>query len=288
MSSNDLKWDQLLRFRLIEIIALWEGRLTTNHLCQAFQIGRQQASRDINRYQSLFDNEPLVLDRSIKGYKPSTYFSPRFTKGTASEYLTMLHQQNEMVEAFDFFEMGYAESEVLKVPERLISPIVLRVLIQAAREQRRVDIDYVSLSSPQVSGRILVPHTIVNDGFRWHVRAYCEKRSQYRDFVLSRFRNAPEILDKSDHGREGDTDWNEIVDIKVVSNPYLDDAQQAVVAQDYAMINGCISIKSRKALVSYAVKRLNICLDKCLLKRNPEEFQLTAFNCDLVRKYLIS
>jgi hypothetical protein len=44
------RWDLLLRYRTIEIIALWEGRLTTNHLCATFGIGRQQASKDINTY----------------------------------------------------------------------------------------------------------------------------------------------------------------------------------------------------------------------------------------------
>ena len=43
-----IRWDLLLRYRLIEIIALWEGRLTTNHICHSFGIGRQQASKDIN------------------------------------------------------------------------------------------------------------------------------------------------------------------------------------------------------------------------------------------------
>ena len=43
-----VRWDLLLRYRLIEVMALWEGRLTTNHLMRAFGIGRQQASKDIN------------------------------------------------------------------------------------------------------------------------------------------------------------------------------------------------------------------------------------------------
>ena len=43
------RWDLLLRYRFIEIIALWEGRLTTRHLCNTFGIGRQQASKDFNK-----------------------------------------------------------------------------------------------------------------------------------------------------------------------------------------------------------------------------------------------
>ena len=53
-NHSDLKWpfrwDLLLRYRFIETIALWEGRLTTRHLCDTFGIGRQQASKDINNY----------------------------------------------------------------------------------------------------------------------------------------------------------------------------------------------------------------------------------------------
>lgn len=63
MVTADVKWEQLLRFRLIEIVALWEGRLTTNHLCNSFNIGRQQASRDIANYQKLFEIPPLVHDQ---------------------------------------------------------------------------------------------------------------------------------------------------------------------------------------------------------------------------------
>ncbi|MGL6360144.1 MULTISPECIES: hypothetical protein [Aeromonas] len=36
--------------------------------------------------------------------------------------------------------------------------------------------DYASLSSEEQSGSNIVPHTLVYDGIRWHVRAYCEKK----------------------------------------------------------------------------------------------------------------
>ncbi len=49
---------------------------------------------------------------------------------------------------------------------------------RAARSQLRVDVDYVSLSSAEQSGRNIVPHTLVYDGIRWHVRAYCEKKGE--------------------------------------------------------------------------------------------------------------
>ncbi|AAO10567.1 hypothetical protein VV1_2183 [Vibrio vulnificus CMCP6] len=277
MSQADIKWDQQVRFRLIEIIALWEGRLTTNHLCDAFHIGRQQASRDINKYISLTNQGQLILDRTIKGYRPADNFKPLFTQGTAHEYLLMLHQQYNQEETFEFFNWGEAQSTILNVPERTISPNIVRGLIAAARANLRVDIDYVSLSTPEVRGRIIAPHSLVYDGIRWHVRAYCEEKHEFRDFVLSRFRNEPDLMDKSSKTREHDDSWNHQVKLTITPNPYLSEQQRVVVADDYAMEDSKLEITTRRALVHYFLRRMGSTQDEKLLRAQPEAHQLTAY-----------
>ena len=92
-------------------------------------------------------------------------------------------------------------------PNRHIDPKIVRGLVQAARGQLRVDVDYVSLSSEAQSGRNIVPHTLVYDGIRWHVRAYREKKGEYLDFVMSRFA-ANQICWMPPHGRDQDREWN--------------------------------------------------------------------------------
>ncbi|AIS56988.1 WYL domain-containing protein [Vibrio coralliilyticus] len=278
MDQKDIKWDQQVRFRLIEIIAQWEGRLTTNHLCAAFRIGRQQASRDINKYISLTDREQLVLDMTIKGYRPADDFKPFFTRGTVNEYLTMLHQQHKNEETFEFFSWGEAQSTILNVPDRGVSPKIVRGLIAAARANLRVDIDYVSLSTPEIRGRIIAPHSLIYDGIRWHIRAYCEEKKQYRDFVLSRFRSEPDLMDRSPNTREHDGDWNQKVEVTITPNPHLSDKQQRIVAEDYAMKDRKLTIVTRKALAHYYLRRMGVTLDETLLKELPEVYQLTAFS----------
>ncbi|MFA0280383.1 WYL domain-containing protein, partial [Vibrio sp. 10N.222.55.F12] len=229
-----IKWDQLLRFKLIEVVALWEGRVTTNHLCNSFNIKRQQASRDIKAYQEHFSTSPLVHDRSIKGYRLTDHFAPKFTKGTPNEYLSLLHKYNsDHVDGFNLKDLGFADSIVLSVPDRQIAPIIVRRLLQAARERRRVDIEYVSMDNPEGRGRNIVPHTIVFDGFRWHVRAYCEERKMFLDFVLSRFRGEPELLNQSEINIEDDEDWATEEIIEIIPNPHLSPAQQQIVKVDY-------------------------------------------------------
>ncbi|MBD1228498.1 WYL domain-containing protein [Xenorhabdus griffiniae] len=263
-----LTWDQTLRFRLLEIVLQWEGRLTTNHLCSAFNIGRQQASKDINRYIKKYSPNGLEYDSKLRGYKPTAFFVPRFSEGKVDEYLTLLHQEKQQVRqhlergmALPLMDLRYGHIEILNVPARHIDPEIVRGLVQAARYQLRVDVDYVSLSSEEQSGRNIVPHTLVYDGIRWHVRAYCEKKKDYLDFVMSRFRGVPDLLDASENGREQDVEWNTLVTAIVVPNPKLSTTQQKIIASDYAMNDGKLLITQRIPLLHYALGLLQVNFD---------------------------
>ncbi|MCO5344364.1 WYL domain-containing protein [Aeromonas veronii] len=265
MTPRELTWDQTLRFRLLEIVLQWEGRLTTNHLMTAFNIGRQQASRDINHYLTYYSPAGLIYDRSLKGYKPTEQFVPRFSEGKVDEYLMLLHREKQHQRQHEaglltlpLMDLRYGHIEILDVPNRHIEPKIVRGLVQAARGQLRVDVDYVSLSSEEQSGRNIVPHTLVYDGIRWHVRAYCEKKGVYLDFVMSRFRGEPELLDTSPHGRDQDLEWNTQVTAVVIPNPTLSAGQQAIIASDYAMPDGKLLLNQRIPLMHYALERMQV------------------------------
>ena len=252
------RWDLLLRYRFIETLALWEGRLTTRHLCDTFGIGRQQASKDINNYIREVGPGNLEYDKFLKGYKPTPAFEPRVTQGLADEYLHLMARNNELMNVFESLSLNVANVEVLTLPVRDVKPEVLRPIMQAARQQRRLDVDYVSLNHPDREGRIIVPHTLIYSGLRWHVRAWCEKNAAYRDFVLSRFCDIPEIMDESEHGAEGDTDWHTRVIVRIVPDPRLQPAQREVIEVDYGMANGALEISTRARLVTYVLQLLHI------------------------------
>ncbi|SDJ26356.1 Predicted DNA-binding transcriptional regulator YafY, contains an HTH and WYL domains [Ferrimonas sediminum] len=258
MDRQQIKWDQQLRFRHIEIIALWEGRLTTKHLCQSFGMGRQQASRDINRYLSLAPTA-LKYDTRLKGYKPSAYFKPRFSQGEFSEYLQLLAEQQQLQRSgFELLELNRAATELVAIPERYVDPAVVRLLLTAAKGATRVKVQYASIATGQINERLFVPHTLVHDGFRWHLRGYCEHHKRYLDLVLSRIRGLPKLLYRSDHSQGCDLDWNQWLELTIVPNPIFSAAQQEVIAIDYGMEAGSLSITCRKALADYHLRRLQI------------------------------
>ena len=272
-----------MRYRLIEIVALWEGRLTTNHLCNSFGIARQQASKDINAYLREIAPDNLVYDSKLKGYKPSDSFMPKVTSGLADEYLHALASTKDFAHTFSQLDLGFAHTEMLTPPLRQVNPDILRTLVQAARDGKKIDMGYVSLTSPDEESRIIAPHTLVCTPLRWHVRAYCEKNRDFRDFVLSRFRGINGIEGDADMTKEMDERWNTKIDIVLVPDSRLTDYQKDIIAEDYNMTDGKRVIPVRSALVPYAVQALN--LDLAKIEARPEAQQIMVANLDEVKRH---
>lgn len=257
-SIAQVRWDLALRYRLIETVAWWEGRLTTQHLMQSFGISRQQASKDINTYIAEHAPKNLTYDRHLKGYVPSAAFQPLFIDDSADAYLHLLNQSHERAPHIEGLALAYAHTEVLRVPDRTVRAEVLRPLLKACREGLRLETEYVSLANPLPEVRLIAPHTLVYTGMRWHVRAYCEKNRAYRDFVLSRLRGVPGLLEASSHGRAGDEGWNAGVTLRIEPDPRLSAEQRAIIETDYGMRDGHLAVASRGALVQYVLQRFQI------------------------------
>ena len=284
-SIEQVRWDLALRYRLIETVTWWEGRLTTGHLMQSFGISRQQASKDINTYITEHAPKNLTYDKQLKGYVPSKAFKPLFIDDSASAYLHLLYQNNARAPHVEGLALAYAHTKVLEVPDRSIKAEVLRPLLKACRDHLRLDIDYVSLNSPEPEGRTIAPHTLVYTGMRWHVRAYCEKNREYRDFVLSRLRGVPDLWgDVTENGIAADEVWNTEVPVIIKPDERLDKAQRAIIEIDFGMIEGQLVVPSRRALVKYVLQRFQI--DPKNLNPNPEAQQIVVANLKELKPWL--
>ncbi len=274
--------DLLIRFRLIEIIALWEGRLTTKTLMLAFAIGRQQASKDINQYIKEIAPANLEYDKTLKGYKPTTVFTPLITKGEVSEYLQLINSRQDLNTHFETLE-PQANIHIISPPIRSINPSIIRPIIQAARENKRVDIRYLSLSSPKAKERIISPHSIVFNGFRWHIRAFCEEQQAFRDFVLSRIVEVYDLEGNASQSEKDDVAWNHKINIVIQPDQRLTPFQQSIIARDYAMVANQQIYPTRGALVTYFLQLLN--LDYQVPHDNPNIQQIVVVNMDELKPW---
>lgn len=268
------------RHFFIELIAYWEGKVNANNIASQFNLSRQQCSAALQQYQQL---APLNLEynASLKAYIPNDNFRLHFISGDVLEYLQWVH--TGQVKLNPSFTPSLSNLS-LALPPRKVSPIIMRAIVSAIREQKRIEVDYVSLNNPNREGRVIAPHSFINTGMRWHLRAWCEKSAQYRDFVLSRFRGEPELLNKTSHTAEQDTAWNTQVKILLQPDPRLLPEKREVLENDYQMQNGQLEIMTKGCLVNYLLRELQI--NTKMLDGTPEAQQLVCVNLADIKAWL--
>ncbi len=272
-------FQQQLRFRLIEIIVLWEGKVVTTHLCQSFKIQRNQAQKDLKAYRALAPGN-LSYDAKRKAFLPAPDFRPVFTRGVVEEYLHALSDHPDIVHTFKAMGLPREAPEILQPLLRRVDPGMFRLIMQAIEQRQRIDIHYASMSEDDLQERIITPHSLVCTPLRWHVRAYCEKHGEFRDFVLSRFRAVYNLEGPARFGKTDDQRWQQYVDLILQPHPALTPRQQDIIAQDYAMTNGQLVLPVRSALLPYVLQSLN--LDITRQDQDAEIQQLVVANLHTV------
>jgi len=130
----------------------------------------------------------------------------------------------------------------------------------------------------------MAPHTLVFTGTRWHVRAYCEKNRGFRDFVLSRFRGEPDLMDESENRLEQDEAWNTPVDVVIEPDVRLSAEQKSIIETDYGMQDGELRIATRGALVQYVLQRYQI--DPNTVQANAAAQQIQVRNLQGLKVWL--
>jgi predicted DNA-binding transcriptional regulator YafY len=129
--------------------------------------------------------------------------------------------------------------------------------VQTIHSKAAIEIKYQSISTDLAGWRWVEPHALASDGMRWHVRAYCQHREEFRDFVLGRIleirgSRAAVKLPSDDVG------WREHVRVVIAANPKLAAGQRAIIERDYAMEHGKAEIVVRRSLLFYLKRRLGV------------------------------
>lgn len=237
------------RFAFIELMMIWEGYVNAQHISKQFELGVKLAVHVIQKYKNLYP-ENIQYHAANESYVPAMNMVAQFTSGSLQDYVQLIANGESVTQ--------------LAMPSRNVNPMLVRPILQAIREQRRLNIAYASVSHPEFAQRTIQPHNLVFDGLRWHVRAYCEKNQGFRDFVLSRFsdESPSELLDGADHYDLEDELWQTVLDVEIVPDPRLDENRCRIIALDYDMqstATGFIKVlQVRAALLMYLINRLGL------------------------------
>lgn len=262
---TDLGQAQKERLAYIELRLYFLGDVRRQDLMERFGTAPAVATRDFALYRDLFPNN-MAFDGRTKKYLIGDDFAPAF-KHSADRVLTTL-------------SLGFgdgakpAEGPLLpcELPIKLNRPRleVLAPVTRAIHRRKAVQLKYYSHTSGLLS-RQIVPFAIVNDGLRWHARAFDRKSGEFRDFVFSRMEGTSVIEDADVQPHESptaDDEWNRIVELELVPHP--EQAHPEITERDYDMQNGAIRVRMRAAVAGYVLRHWSVDCSPNHSLRGPE------------------
>lgn len=279
------RWGQGRRLEFVDFRLRWERRLNRADLTSFFGISVPQASIDIAKYAEMAPAN-LVYDRSAKLYVAGPTFTPLYpSTSSPSRFLNELLATEVGVLAPETSLVGWRPPlAVTPSPGRSLDASVLAGLLGAIRAKTGVRVLYQSMSRVEPLWRSLTPHALAHDGFRWHARAFCHERAEFRDFVIARILEL-EAAESSGPGAEADVDWATEVELVLVPHPKLAKAKRRAIELDYGMLGAEARLTCRKALLFYVLRHLG--LDRAETD-SPEAAQVVLKNRRAVERYLPS
>lgn len=277
-----MSWGLERRLQFIDFRLRWEGRINRTDLTDFFGLSTPQASLDIAKYIELAPGN-LAYDRSSKTYVAMQPFRALYQRSSARRYLAeLLATKTGVMDPAASFIGSSAEVDWAPSPWRTINEETVEALVKAIRERLSVRVSYQSMTSLDESERLLSPHALGNDGFRWHVRAYCHKRQRFSDFVLARILSIAGF-EPSDAVPGRDSHWQTILTLVLAPHPDLPPAKKRVLELDYGMEDGQVELPCRQAFLYYTLRRLGLHIKEA---PDPLAQQITLKNRDAIQPYI--
>ena len=229
------------------------GTINRNDLEFRFGIKQAAATRDISLYKELAPKN-LEYDTKAKTYIQREGFKPVFNFTSNQALSALLHGFG------DDFIMSNPAFVPTEAPTQLNLPSsdILACITRAIHNKQAIRINYLFLSCG-LSQREIVPHTLVDNGLRWHVRGFDRQRQKFSDFVINRI-DKPSLLTGNiiadTESKAADFQWHSKVELKLVPHPSLKHPE--TIEYEYGMANGLLSIQVRAAVAGYFLRRWNV------------------------------
>ena len=268
---DSISFAQKQRLAYIDFCLLFKGAIYRQDLINRFQVGLSARSRDFGIYKELAPDN-LSYDSREKRYFQTSQFKPIFEHDARR---TLNKLANDISDGFD--AIGYIHFPV-EAPSSLNVPDIFIVarFVQTILNNKAVSVIYTSLSSGS-NARELVPLSIVDNGLRWHVRAFDRRSQSFRDFVLTRISKVTiKVTPSEDENTQADTEWQRLIPPKLVPHP-TNIEHPTAIEMDYGMENKQLFIEVRAAMAGYLLRRWSVgCTERSRL--TGPEYQLWLQN----------
>ena len=269
---DEFSFAQKQRLAYIDFKLYFTGMVTRSEIVTHFELGLAAATRDLKFYK---DNAPenMAYDNVEKKYFITTQFKPIFKHDARRTLIKLANNISDGFDAIGDTSFPIESPSPLNVPDIDI----IAKLSQAIINHKPISVIYTSLSSGS-GARELVPHSIVDNGLRWHLRAYDRKSKSFRDFVLTRITKAT-ILAQTPSPEEDkleDHQWMRMVPLQIIPHPN-NVKHPTAIKLDFGMEKGILEVNVRAAMAGYLLRRWNVDCSESGLLSGPE-YQLYLQN----------
>ena len=249
----ELTQTQRERLAFLELRVRFTGEIRRQDLIKRFGIQSAAASRDLALYKDLAPGN-IDYDSKDKSYVLGLDFRPVFDFQPERVLL--------------WLTQGFGDGEPIRLnawvdsesPSRLTHPDmdVLASVTRAIHQKCPLGIEYHSISSGRTE-REIVPFALIDNGLRWHVRAFDRKSQEFRDFVITRIGRPivlPRLSVATHEISDQDIQWTRIVELELVPHP--DQPRPEITEMDYGMRDGALRMKLRAATAGYILRKWNV------------------------------
>ena len=261
---SDLSASQRQRLAYIEFKAWFYGEVSRKQVLERFEVASAAGTRDLTLYKELAPDN-VVYERKAYRYTPS--FQPIFQHevGSVLAALTTGYGTGDQPALGDLLSHA--------VPARLNLPPLetLATVTRAIGANHVLSLNYHSMKQgPQT--REIIPHSLVDSGLRWHVRAFDRTQGHFRDLVLTRMAQVQPVQGSSPVASEervnADAQWHRELTLTLVPHPAH--PHPKVIARDFGMRRGQLSVTLKAAMAGYVLRQWQVDCSPDARLRGPE------------------
>jgi hypothetical protein len=250
---NEFSFAQKQRLAYIDFKLYFTGMVTRSEIVTHFELGLAAATRDLKIYKERAP-ENMVYNNVEKKYFITTQFKPIFKHEARRTLIKLANNISDGFDAISDTSFPIESPSPLNVP----NIDIIAKLSQAIINNKPINVIYTSLSSGSAA-RELVPHSIVDNGLRWHLRAFDRKSNSFRDFVLTRITKVTIIAQppSAEEVKLEDDQWMRMVPLQIIPHP-KNVKYPTAIKLDFGMDKGMLEVNVRAAMAGYLLRRWNV------------------------------
>jgi hypothetical protein len=243
------------RLSYLELCLYWKGSVNRIDLRSKFEISVPQATQDFRNYLKLAPQN-IIYDKNRRSYIPiEKTFEFKFKENRPENILNILTGSNADKNSKN--KIHNCVYNLKPYSKQFNSDILTKITRAVLQDNIFLKIEYQSLQSSEPEIRTIYPTSFGYFKGRYHIRAYCFSRQEYRDFVLSRIISVG-YKEKAPGKVPEDIEAHSTVSVIIKPHSKLSETQKKCIELEYGMKDGfaCITVEKHKLL--YLMDELNL------------------------------